>query len=125
MTDCQRLSSLSGQTNHWFRITLKIPAAWKDYERVQCTSAPPSAAPRGVSSDLPCPLCAVEFDSSSEAMIIDASGLPLQGITGGFGVDRRVEFIVPPAGRKAGTYEFYVEASCVGVKEGVKGGKKA
>jgi hypothetical protein len=26
------------QTNHWFKITLKIPQAWKDYERVQCES---------------------------------------------------------------------------------------
>ncbi len=55
----------------------------------------------------------VEFDSSSEAMIFSSTGLPLQGITGGFGVDRRVEFIIPQEGRKSGVYNFYVEASCV------------
>jgi alpha-mannosidase len=46
-------------------------------------------------------------------MIFSASGLPLQGITGGFDVDRRVEFIIPEEGRRSGTYSFYVEASCV------------
>jgi alpha-mannosidase len=48
-------------------------------------------------------------------MIFSTTGLPLQGITGGFGVDRRVEFIIPEQGRKSGVYSFYVEASCVSV----------
>lgn len=48
-------------------------------------------------------------------MIITTEGLPIHGLTGGFDVDRRVEFIIPPSGRKAGTYTFYVENSANGM----------
>ena len=37
------------------------------------------------------------------------------GITGGFGGDRRVEYIIPPSARKAGTHAFVIESSCNGM----------
>jgi len=66
--------------SHWFRITLHVPPEWSDAERVQ-----------------------FEFDPSCEAMIFDTEGCPIQGITGGYGGDRRVEFILPKT--KAGSYK--------------------
>jgi hypothetical protein len=27
------------QSNHWYKITVKVPPEWKDLERVQCTSS--------------------------------------------------------------------------------------
>lgn len=65
-------------STHWFKITIKkIPAQWRDYERVQ-----------------------LEFDLP-EALIYDNEGSPLQGLTGGSGGDRRVEFILKPEIRKS------------------------
>ncbi|GAA6052494.1 hypothetical protein JCM3770_003794 [Rhodotorula araucariae] len=75
-------------TNHWFRITLHVPPEWYDAERIQ-----------------------FEFDPSCEAMIFDTEGCPVQGITGGYGVDRRVEFILPKE-KRGGTYKYYAEVSC-------------
>lgn len=63
-------------THHWFRITLTIPESWRGAERIQ-----------------------LEWDPSCEAMVFDGEGLPLQGITGGFGGDRRVDFILDPKSR--------------------------
>ena len=37
------------------------------------------------------------------------------GITGGYGGDRRVEYIIPPEAREEGTYEFVIESSCNGM----------
>ncbi|KAJ9103142.1 hypothetical protein QFC21_002564 [Naganishia friedmannii] len=79
-------------TNHWFKVVVKIPSSWQDYERVQ-----------------------FEFDGSGEAMVFTTEGLPLQGLTGGFADDRRVEFIIPEAMRKASSYTFYIESSCNGM----------
>ncbi|KAJ9110122.1 hypothetical protein QFC19_001793 [Naganishia cerealis] len=79
-------------TNHWFKIVVKIPSSWQDYERVQ-----------------------FEFDGSGEAMVFTTEGLPLQGLTGGSSDDRRVEFIIPEKMRKASSYTFYIESSCNGM----------
>ncbi|KAF8750121.1 Alpha mannosidase, middle domain [Rhizoctonia solani] len=76
-------------TNHWWKITVKIPAEWEKYERVQ-----------------------FEFDPGCEAMIFTTSGVPLQGITGGFEGDRRVEFILDKTKRE---YSFVIESSCNGM----------
>lgn len=61
--------------SHWFRVTLSIPPEWlhgdRKPERIQ-----------------------FEWDPSCEAMIFDTEGLSVQAITGGFGIDRRVEFIL-------------------------------
>jgi hypothetical protein len=151
------------QTNHWFKITLKIPAAWRDYERVQCESGcldqtKTYSKVYGASEDLwrgteqmflslllfPCVIGSplflvvqprararydtswqfhlgqiVEFDTSSEALIFTPEGSPIHGLTGGFGIERRVEYIIPerfwkPKG-SSGVYEIYVEGSCNGL----------
>lgn len=74
----------------------------------------------------------VEFDPGCEAMIYTVDGTPLQGlsssfltfwltimfpagITGGYGGDRRVEYIIPPSACEAGTHEFVIESSCNGM----------
>ncbi|KAG6847892.1 hypothetical protein H0H93_005147, partial [Arthromyces matolae] len=57
----------------------------------------------------------VEFDPGCEAMIYSTDGTPLQGITGGYGGDRRVEYIIPEAARKEGHHEFVIESSCNGM----------
>lgn len=57
----------------------------------------------------------VELDTSGEALIFTPSGEPLHGLTGGYGVERRVEHIIPESARKAGSYEIYVEHSSNGL----------
>ncbi|RXW22273.1 hypothetical protein EST38_g3570 [Candolleomyces aberdarensis] len=81
-----------GYTNHWWKVTVYIPEDWKKYEQIQ-----------------------FEFDPGCEAMIYTVDGLPLQGITGGYGGDRRVEHIIPHNAREEGVYEFVVESSCNGM----------
>jgi alpha-mannosidase len=76
-------------TNHWFKVTIHIPSEWAEYERVQ-----------------------LEFDSTGEAMVYSTDGFPLHGLTGGYGGDRRVEFIIPEAQRKAGVAHYFIEATC-------------
>ncbi|GAA6045569.1 hypothetical protein NBRC10513_004988 [Rhodotorula toruloides] len=78
-------------TNHWFRLTLTPPSSWLT------SSAPPERIQ-------------LEFDPSCEAMIFDTEGCPLQGITGGFGIDRRVEWLVPREKWKTGL-KIYIEVS--------------
>lgn len=48
-------------------------------------------------------------------MIYTTSGTPLQGITGGYGGDRRVEYIIPQESRDRGVHEFVIESSCNGM----------
>ncbi|KAK7464842.1 Glycoside hydrolase, 38 vacuolar alpha mannosidase [Stygiomarasmius scandens] len=79
-------------TNHWWKVSLTIPGYWQQYERVQ-----------------------FEFDPGCEAMIYTTDGVPLQGITGGFGGDRRVEYIIPKEARDKGTHEFVIESTCNGM----------
>ncbi|KII92975.1 glycoside hydrolase family 38 protein [Plicaturopsis crispa FD-325 SS-3] len=79
-------------TNHWWKVSLTIPGYWAQYDRVQ-----------------------FEFDPGCEAMIYSKDGTPLQGITGGYGGDRRVEYIIPPEGRQQGVHEFVIESSCNGM----------
>ncbi|KAJ7467473.1 glycoside hydrolase family 38 protein [Mycena latifolia] len=85
--------SCSSSTNHWWKVTLNIPPKeFAQYERVQ-----------------------FEFDPGCEAMIFDTDGTPVHGITGGFGGDRRVEYILPAAARKKGVHELVIESSCNGM----------
>ncbi|PFH50184.1 glycoside hydrolase family 38 protein [Amanita thiersii Skay4041] len=83
---------LARKTNHWWKVTVTIPEYWQQYERVQ-----------------------FEFDPGCEAMIYTVDGLPLQGITGGYGGDRRVEYIISKEYVKAGIHEFVIESSCNGM----------
>jgi alpha-mannosidase len=48
-------------------------------------------------------------------MVYDVAGTPLQGITGGYGGDRRVDHIVPRDAIKAGVYRIVIESSCNGM----------
>ncbi|KAF9264572.1 glycoside hydrolase family 38 protein [Marasmius fiardii PR-910] len=79
-------------TNHWWKVRVNIPGYWQQYERVQ-----------------------FEFDPGCEAMIFTTDGHPLQGITGGYGGDRRVEYIIPQEAREKGFHEFVIESSCNGM----------
>ncbi|GMK54493.1 hypothetical protein CspeluHIS016_0110790 [Cutaneotrichosporon spelunceum] len=79
-------------TNHWFKVTVIIPKAWEEYERIQ-----------------------LEFDCSGEAMVMDVDGNVYHGLTGGWSWDRRVEFIIPEKDRKKGIGHYYIEASCNGM----------
>ncbi|KAL4267030.1 glycosyl hydrolase 38 family protein [Pleurotus pulmonarius] len=79
-------------TNHWWKVRVTIPGYWQQYERVQ-----------------------FEFDPGCEAMIYTVDGLPLQGITGGYGGDRRVEYIISPEAIQKGFHEFVIESSCNGM----------
>lgn len=82
-------ASNTPQTNHWFKVTVHIPKNFEKYERVQ-----------------------LEFDCSGEAMVYGTDGHVYHGLTGGFAIDRRVEFIIPDEHRKAGVGHYYIEASC-------------
>ncbi|KIY52201.1 glycoside hydrolase family 38 protein [Fistulina hepatica ATCC 64428] len=79
-------------SNHWWKVDVKLPASWDKYEVVQ-----------------------FEFDPGCEAMIFSTDGVPLQGITGGYGGSRRVEYILPPAARKARKHSFVIESTCNGM----------
>lgn len=79
-------------STHWFKITIKsLPESWSDKERVQ-----------------------LEFDLP-EGLVYSADGLPLQGLTGGQGGDRRVDFILDSNVRKATNSIFYIETSMNGM----------
>lgn len=76
-------------SNHWFKVSLKIPAYWQQYERVQ-----------------------FEFDPQCEGLFFTADGNPLHGITGSYGGDRRVEYIIPQSSVKKGHLDLVIETSC-------------
>ena len=48
-------------------------------------------------------------------MIFSTDGTPLQGITGSYSGDRRVDHIIPPSAVKKGTYSIVIESSCNGM----------
>lgn len=83
-------------TNHWWKVEVNVPGEWW---------AELEMAGEGGWVQF-------EFDPSSEALVYTASGHPLQGITGGFGGDRRVEYILP---RGVLTHRFVIESSCNGM----------
>ncbi|KAK0524454.1 Glycoside hydrolase, 38 vacuolar alpha mannosidase [Tilletia horrida] len=78
-------------TNHWVKFTFEVPKEWRDEEDVQ-----------------------IEFDPSCEALIYTEDGIALQGITGGHGEDRRVDYPLTKQWRK-GRNTFYIEVSCNGM----------
>ncbi|KAG7700170.1 hypothetical protein KL915_000859 [Ogataea haglerorum] len=75
-------------SSHWFEVKIKVPAAWSDEE-----------------------LVVLKWDAGGEALVFDAHGLPLQGLTGG---GERVEFELPAAWRSTET-TFYIEIGCNGM----------
>ncbi|KAJ6623283.1 glycosyl hydrolases family 38 N-terminal domain-containing protein [Mycena sp. CBHHK59/15] len=80
-----------------------------------CSAAALSARSLGVKSFAEYGRVQFEFDPGCEAMSFDTDGTPLQGIMGGYGDDRRVEYIIPEAAHKKGTHEIVIESSCNGM----------
>ncbi|PWN53731.1 putative AMS1-alpha-mannosidase, partial [Violaceomyces palustris] len=77
-------------SNHWLKLHLKVPEEWRDKDWVQ-----------------------LEFDPGCEAMIFSQDGMPLQGITGGYDDNRRVDFPLPQSFRKGVT--LYAEITANGM----------
>lgn len=75
----------------WFKIEFKIPDDWDFEDAIE-----------------------LHWDSEGEAMIFSEEGIPLQGLYGGDGWDRRVEYRMKncSAGK---TYKLYVEMACNGM----------
>ncbi|KAI3487963.1 hypothetical protein L1887_48046 [Cichorium endivia] len=88
----QRRASNSGPswTNHWLKLKLNVPKDWVHKEWLQ-----------------------LEFDPGCEAMIFTEAGMPLQGITGGFEDNRRVDFPLKQEYRNGVT--FYIEITANGM----------
>ncbi|GBC03648.1 hypothetical protein RclHR1_05230010 [Rhizophagus clarus] len=78
-------------STHWFRISVKIPEYWKN-EEVQFL-----------------------WDADNEGMIWTVDGVPLQGLTGGYGNDRRAEYILTRNCKGGEKFEFYLEMACNGM----------
>ncbi|CAI2163478.1 3771_t:CDS:10 [Funneliformis geosporum] len=78
-------------STHWFHISVKVPENWKNEE--------------------------VHFiwDSDSEGMIWTVKGVPLQGLTGGYGSDRRADYILTRCCKGVEKFEFYLEMACNGM----------
>jgi alpha-mannosidase len=84
-------------------VKINVPEAWADKERVQLEFDPGFVDVYPGTAEL----VAENYDRC-EAMIWTNNGVPLQGITGGHGGDRRVEHILPDKARKSSTYEVRV-----------------
>ncbi|KAF0408010.1 glycoside hydrolase family 38 protein [Gigaspora margarita] len=78
-------------STHWFHITVRVPDDWIN-EEVQFL-----------------------WDSSSEGMIWTKDGTPLQGLTGGYGNDRRAEYVLTRSSNGGEQFEFYLEMACNGM----------
>ncbi|KAJ7891020.1 hypothetical protein B0H13DRAFT_1887345 [Mycena leptocephala] len=57
-----------------------------------------------------------------QAMVFATDGTPLQDRPGGYGGDRRVEYIIAEAARKEGVHEIIFESSCNAMSGMVDGG---
>ncbi|PKY21567.1 hypothetical protein RhiirB3_409571 [Rhizophagus irregularis] len=78
-------------STHWFHISVKIPEYWKN-EEVQFL-----------------------WDADNEGMIWTVEGVPLQGLTGGYGDDRRAEYVLTRNCKGGEKFEFYLEMACNGM----------
>ena len=75
---------------HWFYVELEVPESWREKE------------------------VHLLWDSSSEALLFDTEGLPLQGFTGTVGRAHRVSYIIQRSGYREGTssINYFLEMSC-------------
>ncbi|KAG5338321.1 hypothetical protein C0989_007559 [Termitomyces sp. Mn162] len=119
------------KTNHWWKVTIIIPTYWEQYERVQCvflTSyrshtyiVPPLSRirPRLRSHDLQYGRNTAPRSAPSphdDPMNHELNKIScVIGITGGYGGDRRVEYIIPLSARKEAQHNFVIESSCNGM----------
>jgi len=76
-------------STHWFRVTLRIP---HDFLKKVISPLPSQFREK---TNVNQERIEFHFDCDCEGMIWTTGGLPLQGLTGGGGGDRRVEFILP------------------------------
>ncbi|KAK6463088.1 glycoside hydrolase [Scheffersomyces coipomensis] len=72
----------------WVKLEVEIPESWLTHEIIE-----------------------LDWDSSSEALIYDQNGLPLQAFTGG----ERNLFRIPHKYRTADSQTFYIEVACNGM----------
>jgi alpha-mannosidase len=80
-------------STHWFHVRLHVPDDWPEQETV------------------------FTFDSSCEALVYSGHGVPLQGLTGGNGGERHVDFVLDKR-----TCVYYVEVACNGLFGMANGG---
>ncbi|CAJ0633965.1 420_t:CDS:10 [Entrophospora sp. SA101] len=78
-------------STHWFRVNVQIPNNWVN-EEVQLL-----------------------WNANNEGMVWTIDGLPLQGLTGGGGDDRRVEYVLTKNSKGGDKFEFYIEMACNGM----------
>ncbi|KAJ1861320.1 Glycoside hydrolase, 38 vacuolar alpha mannosidase, partial [Coemansia sp. RSA 2703] len=77
-------------STHWVRVSLEIPRSFAGKE------------------------VRLLFNPGCEAMVWTVDGMPQQGITGGSGADKRVEYVVQGKAT-AGSVTLYVEVACNGM----------
>ncbi|ORX86316.1 hypothetical protein K493DRAFT_269045 [Basidiobolus meristosporus CBS 931.73] len=78
-------------STHWFRIQVKIPSEWKG-EKVE-----------------------FHWDGNGEGLVWTKHGVPVHGLTGGTGGDRRVEYVLAEEAQGGEEMEFYIEHACNGM----------
>ncbi|PVU97642.1 hypothetical protein BB560_005730 [Smittium megazygosporum] len=78
-------------STHWFKVRVTIPA---DYAGEQVI---------------------FQFDPDCEGMVWTTEGHPVQGLTGGGGDNRRVEYILTENASAGEKFHFYVEIACNGL----------
>jgi alpha-mannosidase len=80
-------------STHWFRIEVSVPKDWQQEQRVEYW-----------------------FDAGNEAMIWSEDGEPIHGLTGGYGAERHVAYVLPKACVTSGQpHRFYLEMACNGL----------
>ncbi|CAG8440737.1 13596_t:CDS:2 [Ambispora gerdemannii] len=55
------------------------------------------------------------WNADNEGLVWTTDGVPLQGLTGGGGNDRRVEYILTTRSKGGEKFEFYIEMACNGM----------
>jgi alpha-mannosidase len=78
-------------STHWFKVSITIPVIFSGETVVFC------------------------WDSDSEALIWSIDGKPLQGLTGGSGWDRRVEYLLIKQAKAGDTFNIFIEMACNGM----------
>ncbi|TPX37214.1 hypothetical protein SmJEL517_g00998 [Synchytrium microbalum] len=83
---------------YWFRLNIHIPESWAGQPVI------------------------LNFDSSSEGFVWSADGVPLQGLTGGSGGDRHVDYRLTKQARGGEDFDLFIEMACNGMFGNDNGG---
>ncbi|KAF9158517.1 Glycoside hydrolase, 38 vacuolar alpha mannosidase [Actinomortierella ambigua] len=78
-------------STHWFKLSIDVPKEW---------------------AGQPVELL---WDSNSEAMVWSTNGIPLQGLTGGGGDTRRVEYVLTKSAKGGERIHLLIEMACNGL----------